>query len=213
MTGSQSSSRTSRKQLEAQRLAEEAERAARKERRRLAREVRESEASSSAEASCAVDTPAASASAPMRSTEPFFEEDTQGREPEPLDRGAVGGGGKGLYSSDFLLKFACVSLLGLLVTCGAAVGWRRSSPLPSFQLGTSTLVTIKSEAPAVHGHAYLQVSQQDGLLRASAGAATEAGATFRVLVLSSGTVRALKLAAASRERLTEANARATRWSS
>ena len=48
---------------------------------------------------------------------------------------------------------------------------------------------------------------------ASAGAATEAGATFRVLVLSSGTVRALKLAAASRERLTEANARATRWSS
>lgn len=200
-----SMSKKSRKQLEAQRLAEEQERAARKERRRLAREARELEASSLAE------TPTASASKPMSATEPFFEEDNQGREPEPLDRGAVGG--EGLYSGEFLRRFVCVSFLGLAITCGAAVGWRRSNPLPSFQLGTSTLVTIKSEAPGVHGHAYLQVAQQDGLLRASAGAATEPGTTFRVLVLSSGTVRALKLAAASRERLVEANERATRTKS
>ena len=202
-----SSTSKSRKQLEAQRLAEEAERAARKERRRLAREARELEASSSTDA-----LPTSVSKPVIGATEPFFEEDNQGREPEPADRGPVGGESS-LYSAEFLRRFAAVSFLGLAITCGAAVSWRRSNPLPSFQLGVSTLVTIKSEAPSVHGHAYLQVSPRDGLLRASASAATEPGTTFRVLVLSSGTVRALRLAAASHDRFVEASERASRTKS
>ena len=182
-----------RKQLEAERIAEEQERSARKERRRRAREALEQE-------EAAAQAQLASTPQPSR-PEAFFEEDQQGMEEVKLEDSAIITAQAPLYSGAFLRKFTCVACLGLAITCSTAIGWRRNTPLPTFKLGSSTLVAMKSVAQGK----YLQLSTQDGLLRASAASSSDLGAVFRVLVLSSGTVRALRLAAQSRERFSEAH--------
>ena len=182
-----------RKQLEAERIAEEQERSARKERRQRAREALEQE-------EAAAQAQLASTPQPSR-PEAFFEEDQQGMEEVKLGDSAIITAQAPLYSGAFLRKFTCVACLGLAITCSTAIGWRRNNPLPTFKLGSSTLVAMKSVAQGK----YLQLSTQDGLLRASAASSSDLGAVFRVLVLSSGTVRALRLAAQSRERFSEAH--------
>ena len=78
-----------------------------------------------------------------------------------------------LYSWRFLRRFAAVAALGVALTCGAASSWRRNNPLPRFELGSSSLVAIRSLDSS---KAYLQLSTQDGLLRASATSKDEVGA-------------------------------------
>ena len=219
----------SRRQLEEERLAEEEQRAQRKERRRRAREALERDELADEVAAGSVG--AAAAAVALRARGGFFEEERQGMEEVDLGPGASlslsGAPSAPLYSSHFLRRFACVAALGVALTCGAASSWRRNNPLPRFELGSSSLVAIRSLDSS---KAYLQLSTQDGLLRASASSKDEVGAVvasyylllptsgnevgavvtayysprrpcyyslqvgavFRVLVLSSATVRALR---------------------
>ena len=191
----------SRRQLEEERVAEEQQRAARKERRRRAREALERDELADEVAAGAAG--AAAAAVAIRARDGFFEEERQGMD-EVLQPGPSlslpGAPLVPLYSAHFLRRFACVAALGVALTCGVASSWRRNNPLPRFELGSSSLVSIRSMDSS---RAYLQLSTQDGLLRASATSADEVGTSFRVLVLSSSTVRALRLAAASREAFSE----------
>ena len=192
----------SRRQLEEERLAEEGQRAARKERRRRACEALDRDELADEVAAGAKG--AAAVAVALRVRDGYFEEERQGMEEVDLQPSASLPAAP-LYSVQFLRRFACVAALGVALTCGAASTWRRNNPLPRFQLGSSTLVTIRSLHASGSGKAspYLQLSARDGLLRASAASPHEVGSVFRVLVLSSATVRALRLAAASRQRFSE----------
>ena len=165
----------SRRQLEEERLAEEAARAERKERRRLARKALERDELADEVAAGAAG--AAAAAVALRATDGFFEEDRQGMDEVDLEPDAPlslpGAPSAPLYSPHFLRRFACIAALGVALTCGAASSWRRNNPLPRFELGSSSLVAIRSLGS---GNAYLQLSTQDGLLRASAASKDEVSA-------------------------------------
>ena len=165
----------SRRQLEEERLAEEEQRAQRKERRRRAREALERD--ELADEVAAGSAGAAAAAVALRARGGFFEEERQGMEEVDLGPGASlslpGAPSAPLYSWRFLRRFAAVAALGVALTCGAASSWRRNNPLPRFELGSSSLVAIRSLDSS---KAYLQLSTQDGLLRASATSKDEVGA-------------------------------------
>ena len=180
----------SRRQLEEEQLAEEEQRAQRKERRRRAREALERDELADEVAAGSVG--AAAAAVALRARGGFFEEERQGMEEVDLGPGASlslsGAPSAPLYSSHFLRRFACVAALGVALTCGAASSWRRNNPLPRFELGSSSLVAIRSLDSS---KAYLQLSTQDGLLRASASSKDEVGAVvascYLLLLPTSGT--------------------------
>ena len=167
----------SRRQLEEERLAEEVARAERKERRRLARKALERDELADDVAAGAA---GAAAAVALRATDGFFEEDRQGMDEVDLEPDASlplpGAPSAPLYSPHFLRRFACIAALGVALTCGAASSWRRNNPLPRFELGSSSLVAIRSLGS---GNAYLQLSTQDGLLRASAASKDEVWPRWR----------------------------------
>lgn len=97
-------------------------------------------------------------------------------------------------SSTFALKFSVASVLGLLLVVSAIHSWQRTreSAPPQFDFGGQvSVVSIRAASGK-----YLEVHPEDGVIRATAtspGPATR----FRVHVLSTATVSALKLAAAA----------------
>ena len=92
-------------------------------------------------------------------------------------------------------RFIIASLLGSLGIVAVVHLWQhlRAEPAPSFEFGsTVSVVSIRAASGK-----YLEVSSEDGIVRATATSPDSNAARFRVHVLSAEAVRALKLAASS----------------
>ena len=95
----------------------------------------------------------------------------------------------------FIRRYTMTACVGLACVALAINLWRRSreDPPPTFDLGSSiSVVSIR----AANGK-FLEVSPEDGLVRATASDDAALAARFRILVLSAATVAALKLASSS----------------
>jgi hypothetical protein len=95
----------------------------------------------------------------------------------------------------FVLRFLVTSVLAVCGVWYAIHAWRnaREDPPPTFDFGGAlSVVALRASSGK-----YLEVSRDDGMLRATAEAPTSEAARFRVHVLSAATVSALKLAASS----------------
>ena len=96
----------------------------------------------------------------------------------------------------FALRFALLSVAGMLLTVLLVHTWQhtRVDPPPSFDFGsTISVVTIQS----VQSGKYLEVSTEDGIVRATGTSPDVVSARFRVHVLSPAAVSAMRMASAS----------------
>lgn len=95
------------------------------------------------------------------------------------------------FSSTFIARYAYLWLLGLAIVCAVVlyVTMPRDAA-PEFDFGgVSSIVALRSLANGK----FVEVSLEDGLLRATAEDASSARAQFRALVLGAGTVKALRI--------------------
>ena len=95
------------------------------------------------------------------------------------------------FDRAFVMRYAYVWTVGLLLACAVALFWSRSKVnAPEFELGgVVSIIAIKS----MHTGKYLEVSLDDGLIRATADTPTSINAQFRALVLGASTVKALRI--------------------
>ena len=106
--------------------------------------------------------------------------------------------------ADFSVRFTMTSLAGVVLVVYLMQRWARdrAQAPPRFEFGGITSVVALK---AANGK-YLEVSSEDGMLRATAESArTNVTAKFRVHVLSTATVSGLKLASAAAAPWDEAN--------
>ena len=95
------------------------------------------------------------------------------------------------FDAGFIRRYAYLWILGLFAVSAVALYWTRArEAAPEFDFGgILSIVALRSLATGK----YLEVSLDDGLLRATADKPTDARAQFRVLVLGAGTVKALRI--------------------
>eukprot|EP00966_Prymnesium_polylepis_P134128 3100416-Prymnesium_polylepis.1 len=95
------------------------------------------------------------------------------------------------FDSSFVARYAYLWCVGLLGVSVVSLYWTRArEAAPEFEFGgVSSIVALRSLSTGK----YLEVSLDDGLLRATADSPNVARAQFRALVLGAGTVKALRI--------------------